>query len=284
VLNRALRDGPGYTGHREDANTGLVYVQQRYYDPESGRFLSADPVQANGNGGNFNRYWYANDNPYRYTDPDGRCTGSHISTSGGICANTGGYTTGTDGALQGMAIARARQGSVGSSSGGLMGKASVPSHIAPSGRSYSSAGGAAKAFGDAYYAKGVKEKSEYQTGIIYEQGGIYGKGGYDYMSPGAGPPGARMVDPTALFDAINAAGFNIVAWAHTHWDSNLMFSGADMQFVYRTHGTLFMTNRDGMTYMLNYRILNNAASGYQGAERILQYIEDAKDIQGQPVQ
>jgi hypothetical protein len=50
-------------------------MQQRYYDPGGGRFLSVDPVTANGNtGGNFNRYWYANDNPYRFTDPDGRCS------------------------------------------------------------------------------------------------------------------------------------------------------------------------------------------------------------------
>lgn len=76
VLDRPLRDGPGYAGHEEDAATGLVYMQQRYYDPESGRFLSADPVDVDPNsGGNFNRYWYANDNPYRYTDPDGRETG-----------------------------------------------------------------------------------------------------------------------------------------------------------------------------------------------------------------
>ncbi|MCD9026831.1 hypothetical protein LDO26_01190 [Luteimonas sp. BDR2-5] len=34
---------------------------------------STDPVQANPNTGqNFNRYWYANNNPYRFTDPDGR--------------------------------------------------------------------------------------------------------------------------------------------------------------------------------------------------------------------
>lgn len=72
VLNRSMRDGPGYTGHEEDPATGLVYMQQRYYDPESGRFLSTDPVQADGDGGSFNRYEYANDNPYRYTDPDGR--------------------------------------------------------------------------------------------------------------------------------------------------------------------------------------------------------------------
>jgi RHS repeat-associated protein len=75
VLNRDLRDGPGYGGHEEDPETNLVYMQQRYYDPEAGRFLSTDPVQADGGGGSFNRYEYAQDNPYRYTDPDGRCGG-----------------------------------------------------------------------------------------------------------------------------------------------------------------------------------------------------------------
>jgi RHS repeat-associated protein len=68
-----LKDGPGYTGHMLDAATGLNYMQQRYYDPGIGRFLSVDPVTADGNsGGNFNRYWYANNNPYKFTDPDGR--------------------------------------------------------------------------------------------------------------------------------------------------------------------------------------------------------------------
>jgi RHS repeat-associated protein len=77
VLNRSMRDGPGYTGHEEDPATGLVYMQQRYYDPQSGRFFSTDPVQPADDGENFNRYWYANDNSYRYTDSDGRCTNNH---------------------------------------------------------------------------------------------------------------------------------------------------------------------------------------------------------------
>lgn len=72
VLNRPMRDGPGYTGQEEDPATGLVYMQQRYYDAQSGRFLSIDPVQPTDSGGNFNRYWYANDNPYRFTDPFGK--------------------------------------------------------------------------------------------------------------------------------------------------------------------------------------------------------------------
>ena len=52
-------------------------MQQRYYDPAIGRFLSVDPVAAYSKKGIlFNRYWYANNNPYKFTDPDGRyvCT------------------------------------------------------------------------------------------------------------------------------------------------------------------------------------------------------------------
>jgi RHS repeat-associated protein len=58
---------------------------QRYYDPLIGqRFLSVDPVTPYDAGGAFNRFWYANANPYKFTDPDGRhptcdekqCTGT----------------------------------------------------------------------------------------------------------------------------------------------------------------------------------------------------------------
>jgi RHS repeat-associated protein len=73
LVNRALTDGPGFTGHVQDATTGLTYMQQRYYDPGIGRFLSVDPVTADSTtGANFNRYWYGNNNPYKFIDPDGR--------------------------------------------------------------------------------------------------------------------------------------------------------------------------------------------------------------------
>ncbi|WOS40851.1 RHS repeat-associated core domain-containing protein [Xanthomonas rydalmerensis] len=71
ILNRPLSDDVAYAGHIGDAITGLTYMQQRYYDPAVGRFLSSDPIGSQ-NGANFNRYWYGGNNPYRYIDPDGR--------------------------------------------------------------------------------------------------------------------------------------------------------------------------------------------------------------------
>jgi RHS repeat-associated protein len=63
----------GFTGQVNDSDTGLIYMQQRYYDPIAGRFLSIDPVVTDANtGGSFNRYAYANNSPYKYLDPDGR--------------------------------------------------------------------------------------------------------------------------------------------------------------------------------------------------------------------
>jgi RHS repeat-associated protein len=69
-----LVDGPGFTGHTTDGATGLTYMQQRYYDSGIGRFLSVDPVTPyGGRPQQFNRYDYAYNSPYSFTDPDGRC-------------------------------------------------------------------------------------------------------------------------------------------------------------------------------------------------------------------
>jgi len=63
----------GFTGHVQDAETELVYMQQRYYDPVAGRFLSVDPVVTDANTGKgFGLYTYVDNNPYTKIDPDGR--------------------------------------------------------------------------------------------------------------------------------------------------------------------------------------------------------------------
>lgn len=73
LLNRANDNRAGYTGHVMDAASGLTYMQQRYYDPAIGAFLSVDPVTAYSNPvGAFNRYRYGDDNPFGLLDPDGR--------------------------------------------------------------------------------------------------------------------------------------------------------------------------------------------------------------------
>ncbi|WP_444996926.1 RHS repeat-associated core domain-containing protein [Aliikangiella sp. IMCC44359] len=64
------KEGIGFTGHLEDEELELTYMQARYYDPLIGRFYSNDPVGFD-NVHNFNRYTYGNNNPYKYVDPDG---------------------------------------------------------------------------------------------------------------------------------------------------------------------------------------------------------------------
>jgi RHS repeat-associated protein len=81
----------GFTGHVNDADTGLTYMQQRYYDPVAGRFLSTDPVTTDANTGlSFNRYAYANNSPHRYIDPDGRFSAQTCADMGSLnCTNIG---------------------------------------------------------------------------------------------------------------------------------------------------------------------------------------------------
>jgi RHS repeat-associated protein len=80
----------GFTGHVNDPATGLIYMQQRYYDPYAGRFLSTDPVLTDAEtGSSFNRYIYANNNPFRYIDPDGRETENPYCLTGGGCYSYG---------------------------------------------------------------------------------------------------------------------------------------------------------------------------------------------------
>jgi RHS repeat-associated protein len=76
-------NGPGYTGHVNDPETNLVYMQARYYDPATGRFLSVDPAEKIPVYGLFvtNRYTYASNNPIVRIDPDGRQDFIFLSSS-----------------------------------------------------------------------------------------------------------------------------------------------------------------------------------------------------------
>lgn len=57
-------------GQYEENETGLYYNFKRYYDPNTGRYITQDPI---GLSGGINRYKYAEANPTYYTDPTGEC-------------------------------------------------------------------------------------------------------------------------------------------------------------------------------------------------------------------
>ena len=61
-----------YRGYYYDYDTGLYYLQSRYYNPATGRFLNADGyVNANGDLIGFNMYAYCGNNPINFFDSHG---------------------------------------------------------------------------------------------------------------------------------------------------------------------------------------------------------------------
>jgi len=63
-----------YTGYQKDDESGLEFAQARYYNTAHGRFTSTDPLTASANVKDpqtFNRYTYALNSPYKFTDPLG---------------------------------------------------------------------------------------------------------------------------------------------------------------------------------------------------------------------
>jgi RHS repeat-associated protein len=68
-----------FTGYLRDSETGLDYAVNRYHQPGMGRFLTADPYQANGGGngnpkdpGSWNRYAYTGADPINRVDVTGQ--------------------------------------------------------------------------------------------------------------------------------------------------------------------------------------------------------------------
>jgi RHS repeat-associated protein len=79
-----------FAGQYADAETGLHYNYHRYYDPSTGRYLTADPI---GLAGGINLFAYTSNNPVNLIDPLG-LAGLAIEAGGGA----GSFLTGANNA------------------------------------------------------------------------------------------------------------------------------------------------------------------------------------------
>ena len=62
-----------YRGEQYDSDLGLYYLRARYYNPQTGRFLSRDPENGNPTDpATLHKYLYAGGDPTNRVDPSGR--------------------------------------------------------------------------------------------------------------------------------------------------------------------------------------------------------------------
>lgn len=96
----ALGCESGYTGHRHDPETGLVYARNRYLHSGWGRFLTVDPIGGWEDWGNLgNPYAFTENRPTSASDPRG--LHSVASGAGGGSGDTGPGSSGTNGGFDG---------------------------------------------------------------------------------------------------------------------------------------------------------------------------------------
>ena len=155
-----------FTGQELDAETGLYYYGARYYNPQLGRFISADTIVGTpGDPQDLNRYTYAGNNPLLYTDPTGHFKFSTFlkAVASGVAGGAAFYFSGGNPMVAGMVA--------GAVSGAMTGKAKNVFFGAVTGGLLGAYGGAASgAFGPA----GAYSMLAAGVGMAYYKGGMDG--------------------------------------------------------------------------------------------------------------
>jgi len=242
-------DGPGFTGHVGDAVTGLTYMEQRYYDQELATFLSSDPVRADGStAGVFNRYWYANANPYKNVDPDGRsCTGSHVKS---VCDSGG--------------VAQLKTSVAGDGAARQANKALRDSGAK---KTYDSKAEMYKAWAEA--VEPVAEAWGYEIGsLTYKAGG----GQYSFG------PAQSSGDKSTIGNLFSGSGY--FGWIHTHptksdMGGDYLFSPRSRQLYCPSGGTCGADLRTAVNYNLDAVVVHGG--------QIFQFTQDSLNKAAAPV-
>jgi RHS repeat-associated protein len=87
----------GYIGERYDAESGLMYLHARYYDPELGRFIQPDSWDPTIPGVGTNRYAYADNDPINKSDANGHANWTTGKASDSWGGNPNAHTNFGDG-------------------------------------------------------------------------------------------------------------------------------------------------------------------------------------------
>ena len=172
-----------YRSYYYDDETGLYYLNSRYYNPEWGRFISADAFADTGQGViATNMYAYCGNNPVNRKDPAGQFWIAALIVTTVIvgCAVT------------------------------LSGCSAQPE---PAPLPYKTADEAAMAFANSTYSSSRYIRHEYSTEIYSRT--INGKTTYNYNPSRVGTPHSASVSNTI------PKGTEFVAYAHTHPNSNV---------------------------------------------------------------
>ena len=133
--NMAEKNPLRYRGYYYDSETGFYYLQSRYYDPATRRFINADVYASTDSKDAIacNMFAYCNNNPVIHDDESGECLGLVVLAGIFVCSVIGGaeayVSARSSGASVGESMAQAGIGAL--SAGLTTAIASIPGIGAP---------------------------------------------------------------------------------------------------------------------------------------------------------
>ena len=208
-----------YRGYVYDRETGLYYLQSRYYNPQWGRFINADVLPVTGQGfSGSNMYVYCGNNPVIRFDPSGDIWGLIIVAVG-----------------------------VGLLLSGCSAEQKEPI-VVPTSGPYETADDAARGFAQETYSATSYIRHEY-IAIIYSEN-VNGVTTYNYTTPKAGSP------HNARLDGDPPKGTTAVAYVHTHPNSN-EFSPDDKILAVQHKINAYVVTPEHKLWFFDYTDINN---------------------------